>query len=333
MTAGKVRILCYHGLWDADDGFGGNAMFMLPATFERRLDALRRMGVDVIPLSDAVAGLRGKGRLPETPVVITIDDGWHTTWEGMMPALKSRGMPATLYCDTAQLLEQKPICHLIALHLWKLAPDEAKTAAAERLFSRARDLAIDADERLQAATELAQLFGIDLAPYIRSRAFHYMTAQQLREVADAGIDIQLHTHNHAMHDMSTEAIEEEIAANRAALARILRVSPDSFEHFCYPSGEASEAAARYLADSGIASATTAIIGLASERSNLHLLPRIFDGDQLSELRFEAEISGFMHLMRSLAFWRGEAQPVLSNEIVRPVRRPACRMQQQRQQRM
>jgi len=274
-------------------------MFILPETFERRLAALEQLGYSIVPLSIAVDALRRRRHLPPASVVITIDDGWHSTWQTMAPALARRKMPATLYCDTAHLVENKPIYHLIALHLWKVASEDKKTRQAEQIFDRACDRALSSDERFAATRELAALVGKDITPYLASRAFNYMTPEQLREVAALGIDIQLHTHNHTMHDMSPEAILAEVRANRSALADILGKSENGFDHFCYPSGVCSEAAAAALASIGIASATTADIGLASRNSNLLLFPRIIDGDQISDLKFEAEVSGFMHLVRVL----------------------------------
>jgi hypothetical protein len=96
-SAPAVRILCYHGLWLTEDGFGGDSMFMRAKTFRRRLEIIRREGYPVIPLADAVKALRGTGpTLPPAAVVITIDDGWWSTYTDMLPHLAAQGMPATL---------------------------------------------------------------------------------------------------------------------------------------------------------------------------------------------------------------------------------------------
>ena len=139
LTANDVRVLCYHGSWAVGDGFRGDAMFMLPETFERRLDELERMGVNVIPLGVAVEAFRRRRRLPPASVVITIDDGWHSTWQTMIPALARRKLPATLYCDTAHLLENKPIAHLIALHLGKVVDQDRKTQTAAETETAEKD--------------------------------------------------------------------------------------------------------------------------------------------------------------------------------------------------
>src|SRR5205085_9712976 len=95
----RVRILCYHGVWHLEEMFAGDSMFMRRQTFADRLDMLRRDGFNVISLDRAL-----QGSLPPDSVVITIDVGWYRTYRDMIPALKAVGMPATIYCDTGNLL-------------------------------------------------------------------------------------------------------------------------------------------------------------------------------------------------------------------------------------
>jgi hypothetical protein len=102
---------------------------------------------------------------------------------------------------------------------------------------------------------------------------------------------------HTMHDLSPRKILEEVAANRGALSRVLERDPLSFRHFCYPSGIASDEAAIVLADLGLASATSTERGIAYPGSMPYLLPRFVDGEQLSEIEFEAELSGFAGMLR------------------------------------
>jgi peptidoglycan/xylan/chitin deacetylase (PgdA/CDA1 family) len=299
LTADRLRILCYHGAWEMEDGFAGDSMFMRPETFESRLDTLQRLNYQVMPLREAVEALRGERSLPAAAVALTIDDGWHSTWTAMAPALAQRNMPATLYCDTGHLMSGEPVAHVIALHFWRLAKPAQKTPATRAIYTRATDRKATLEERLRATRELTVALGVDLQPYIDRRVFHYMDPLQLGDAARRGIDVQLHTHNHSMHDLSAGAILREVTANREILSKLTGKPYDSFKHFCYPSGVCSPAAAESLSAIGIESATTLTCGLASEKSNLLLLPRIVDGDQLSPLRFEAELSGLMHILRVL----------------------------------
>jgi peptidoglycan/xylan/chitin deacetylase (PgdA/CDA1 family) len=125
-----------------------------------------------------------------------------------------------------------------------------------------------------------------------------MTPAELREAHANGLSVELHTHNHTIHDMSRSAIAEEIALNRAALAEILSQPAASFRHFCYPSGRATPAAAENCAGIGLASTTTTVQGLARPGAPMHLLPRLLDNENHTEIEFEAELCGFADMLRA-----------------------------------
>ncbi len=302
LTARGVRVLCYHAAWLEPDGYSGDSMFIRAETFERRLEQLEALGYSVISLSDAVKGLAGRRLLPENPVVITIDDGWLSTRQALLPMLARRRMPVTLYCDTANLLGQEVIANMMALHFWNRCGEERKTAAARAAYEKACDFAIPMADRIAGLEDLAKEIGVDLAPYLSNRRFIYMTPEELREASESGVDVQLHTHNHSLYDFSEEAIAREIETNREVLAKITGKPKEAFVHFCYPSGMVHEQSGARLEAVGVSSAVTLAGGLAFPGADLHYLPRITDGDQLTDLMFEAEMSGFMYIARSAAHW-------------------------------
>lgn len=299
LTARGVRILCYHGVWLGNDGHAGDTMFMSRAAFEGRLALISQLNYPVVSLGRCVDALRGTGEVPAAPVVITIDDGWFSIYDAMVPALRHHGMAATLYCDTAHVLGGKPIAHMMARHIWRLAGPAPEGSSAQLAYVRAIDPERTVDARTEATGELASLLGANIADYTDTRAFDYMTPDELRQTLKSGVDIQLHTHNHTLHDMSGTAIREEIETNRRALAQVLDKKPEDFQHFCYPSGVTSTAAARALEELGIASSTTARTGLTYPGEPMQLLPRFLDGGHLTLIEFEAELSGFMTLVRNL----------------------------------
>jgi peptidoglycan/xylan/chitin deacetylase (PgdA/CDA1 family) len=294
-----IRILCYHGVWQGSERFAGDSMFILEGTFESRLALLRRLNFNIISLNEAVAGLRGERRVPPDCVVITIDDGWYSTYAHMVPALMRHDMHATIYCDTKNLLSNLPIPHVMARYLRKLyAPNAGLSAKAENAFARATDLRLDAQLRYSAALEFADSLQVDSSSYVTRRAFSYMTEDELMQTSRDGFAIELHTHSHSLADFSFAKVREEISMNREVLGRLLNVPPSHFRHLCYPSGigppNGDEPPFRHL---GIASATTTRPGIAYPGVDLMLLPRILDGDQLSELEFEAEVCGVGDFLR------------------------------------
>lgn len=297
-----VRILCYHGVWLGDEVFPGDAMFMNRRTFESRLDILRQWNFPVVPLSSAVAC----SKLPSCPVVITIDDGWFSTYSVMWPALVRQGMPATLYCDTAHLLSRQPVPHVMARY-FRMMVEDGFTGQTHQLslntnihYTMALKKEFETGIRLDEVTKFANDIAIDYDYYIRNKVFNYMLPEHLVEAYKGGLDVQLHTHNHTMHDLNNDALKREIDENRQQLSRILNVEPDNFSHFCYPSGVCSHDSGEVLDEMSILSSTTTSQSIAYlEKNHRQFLPRILDGEQLTTIEFEAELCGVMDLLRRI----------------------------------
>src|SRR5712691_8356420 len=87
----------------------------------------------------------------------------------------------------------------------------------------------------------------------KRQLFRVLDEQQLRGLADAGVDIQLHSHRHQWPLDDREMVEAEIGENRKFLKRIVS---HPLEHFCYPSGIYSPHQAEWLEALGVKSATT-----------------------------------------------------------------------------
>lgn len=272
-------------------------MFMRGDTFEARMQLIQRLGLKVITLDEAVAALKGCKRVPKNCVVITIDDGWYSTYKYMKPTLLKYGFPATLYCDTAQLRRGGVVPHVMASYARKLSGLSSLSTESEQLYELATAHYVSHEKRVENAEAFAQSIGFDLDPYKDARVFEYMSESELRSFADSGLDVQLHTHNHTMGDLSVEVVLREVNANAAALADILGRDVSTFKHFCYPSGVTNTTIADELRDGGIESATTIISDIATPKTHACLLPRIIDSGNLTEIELEADIAGFMSTLR------------------------------------
>jgi peptidoglycan/xylan/chitin deacetylase (PgdA/CDA1 family) len=293
----SARILCYHGVWLASDGFPGDSMFISAQTFERRMDFLTKRSFDVVSLDRAVDGLAGRGALPDNAVVITIDDGWYSTFAKMLPALKKHGMPATIYCDTGNLLADGAVPHVAAHYLRAIYPAPlGSEPEAEDAYQRATHPGLDREAKRRGLQELVKLLHVDFGQYENARVFGYMTKQELQTASEAGFDIELHTHTHSLHGFEPRLVEQEIDTNRAVLSSLIGRSAESFRHFCYPSGLCVAAGRPVLQRLGIASATTLESRLATSRDDPMFLPRILDGEHVSEIEFEAALCGIPDLI-------------------------------------
>jgi peptidoglycan/xylan/chitin deacetylase (PgdA/CDA1 family) len=218
----------------------------------------------------------------------------------MVPALRRRAMPATLYCDTQNLESGQPVPHVMMRYLRLIYGDMISPPQDQALQAIVKDSSLAAETRLRATYEFAGAIGADVLRYERDRVFSYMNEEELRLVARAGIDVQLHSHTHNLHDLSFDAISGELSGNRHALARALDRYPSTFQHFCYPSGRFGGECAAILEENNVLSSTTTVLGLANQNSHLQLLPRILDGENVSSIEFEAELSGFMEILRAIA---------------------------------
>jgi Polysaccharide deacetylase len=149
-------------------------------------------------------------------------------------------------------------------------------------------------ERLAFLKELAEVLEVSFDEIERQRLFSVMNEQELRCLAEAGIDIQLHSHRHQWPLYDREMIKSEIVENRRFLARIVS---HPLEHFCYPSGVYGLHQGEWLAALGVNSATTLEPGLSYTDTSPYALRRLVDGGPVSDIEFAAEMTGFMEIVR------------------------------------
>jgi peptidoglycan/xylan/chitin deacetylase (PgdA/CDA1 family) len=315
VTRRQQRILCYHGIWTGPAPHYGDCLFMSPTRFAARMRWLRDAGYSVIPLDEACHRLRD-GRVRARDVVITIDDAWSGIVEHMLPVLARHGMPCTLYVTTYYVLARRPVLNVLIGYLVERGPtrpgplalglrEDLPTARWAETLSERMDALPTLEARWQEVQRLTELFGVDLALLERSGTFRLMTPEQIRAARDDGVDVQLHTHTHRLHDFSSAAVQRELALNRSHLSEILGTSSESLVHFCYPSGEYVPQAFPALRSAAIASATTTEAGLNAPGSEPLALRRILDCESMTDIELEARLSGFWHLVsRVRQWWQG-----------------------------
>lgn len=315
LTRRRLCILAYHGFAQGDEAQFRRKLFITPATFGRRLALLKRRGYRVLSLGQAVMDQQQR-RVADDSVVITIDDGYASTLSVAAPLLKSHGFPATVYLTSYHMVTQTPVYDLIIAYLvWKspqpsaqllwpalavpqnldLASQTSRERAVASLTEVGHRLASEA-ERMDLARALANALALDFDGIVAAQAFRLLTPAEARQLSDWGLEIGLHTHRHRFPPGDLAACRREIAENHAYLVReIGPVTP----HFCYPSGVYDRGQWPVLADAGLASATTCDTGLVRCGDNRFGLRRFLDGEMVSDVEFEAEISGFADLLRGL----------------------------------
>ena len=96
-----IPVLLYHSISDApEDSIAPYTV--TPDIFERQLDAIvgRRQALTLSRLAECLAG---RAELPESPVVITFDDGFADNLTVGAPQLASRGLSATVFVTSGYL--------------------------------------------------------------------------------------------------------------------------------------------------------------------------------------------------------------------------------------
>lgn len=299
-------ILAYHGISVNDEHLWNSSQYMPADVLHARFELLKKSNCAVLPLDEAVQRLY-ENDLPDRAVVITFDDGTSDFYHRAFPVIQEFGFPATLYLTTFYTEYNRPVFDLMLSYLlWKGRNEtldlrgitgaqskidlrgpasQAKVLAEITAHARARKLS--ADEKDALLTSLAAQLRVDYEALIAERIMHNVTPGEVKELAAAGIDVQLHTHRHRT-PRDRHLFLREIEDNRQS---IQKMTGKHAEHFCYPSGVYDLAFLPWLKESGVVSATTCETGFASRSSNPLLLPRVLDNPQLSSIEFESWLTG------------------------------------------
>lgn len=283
--------------------------------FDQRLEVIRRLKFNVIHLDEAIDKLYS-GTLPPDSLVLTIDDGFYSTYKLAAPSLRRFGFPATVYATTYYVQHPNPVFRLVVQYMfWKTTKKQLRIENSRWHENRDVDLSNQAqvakvmwacidhgerscneDQRVAISTELGQLLDVPYKAISESRMFHLMTPKELRSLSTSGFCIELHTHRHVFSQESKDDAQREIRDNREALLAATGREPT---HFCYPSGHWAVQQWDWLTEMHVKSSTTCLPGLNDQNSPRHALTRFLDGSNIHKLEFEAELSGVLELARKL----------------------------------
>jgi peptidoglycan/xylan/chitin deacetylase (PgdA/CDA1 family) len=311
----QLLILCYHGFELVDESRFRPMLFMRSEVFARRLETIRKAGHTVLPLAEALQRLR-EGTLPPNTVSLTIDDGFYSVLACAVPILRQQGFAATLYVTSYYAAKRTPIFRLVVQYLfWKTAVQKLEVAGetwdppepvdlsdqgeATRAMWRIIEYGenrCDESGRSGISRALAKRLGVDYTSIERTRMLSLVDADEIRQLGDAGIDVQLHTHRHRLPQDDDSALRGEILENAKFLEGILGRPA---RHLCYPSGRWARSQWPVLANLGIVSATTCEPGFNTADTPALGLYRVLDDSTLSQLAFEGELSGFSEWLRRL----------------------------------
>lgn len=307
----RLLIICWHGVSNDDEHVWNPNLFMQPEIFRMRLQLLKAMNCNVLPLGEALSKLRS-GTLPPRSVALTIDDGDSSFYLTIWPLLREFHLPATLYWTT--YYSSRPFAvfdPMLSYLLWKgrektlqlrnpklrceLSTAENRNRTFSAIYQAAGAEAWTADDKESFLVELSEILNIDYRQVKSRRVLHLITPTEAQKMASEGLDLQLHTHRHRVPRNQDEFFTE-IAANRKMLREVGAECP---VHFCYPSGSFLPQFGSWLRESGIVSATTCESGLADRKADPLFLPRLIDHQGISTAEYKGWLSGISSVFRGI----------------------------------
>lgn len=317
LTTKGLRIICYHNFSDGEMLDWSPDMFISSRSLAKRLNHLKIKGYSILSLSDALKGLK-ENDLPPNPVVITIDDGWYNTYRLAHDQFASQDIPYTVYVTGYYSRLGLPLFnHVLHYMFWRTKKDQLPLSSMDFKFPKHFGESIQlhdkqkvdtfithchcnlgAEERTNLAKNIATFLQVDYDNLVNSRDLNLMTPDELRELSKDQVDIQLHTYRHHWPiDMCSA--KTEIIDDRAYLEPIIG---KNLNHLCYPSGVWRTGHLSLLSKLNIKSATTCDSGMNYPGCNSLTLKRFLDSENVAQIEFEAELSGFLSLLRLLKNW-------------------------------
>ncbi len=282
----RLSVLAYHRVLSAPDPLRAGDPTV--EAFEARMRWVAST-YNVLPLLDAVRALRDN-RLPARALCVTFDDGYADNHDLALPVLRKLGLPATFFVTTGYL---EGAC------MFNDAVIEAVRSAPGPTLDL-RDLgfglaAVGSDERRghtvgrilgQLKYELPrQRHKVALAIVKRAGISPprglMMTAEQVKALCIAGMEIGAHTVTHPiLAGISLDRAREEMARSRAHLERI---TGGPIRLFAYPNGHPGRDYRREHAtlarEIGFEAAVTSARGAARPGGDVYQLPRFTPWDR------------------------------------------------------
>ena len=220
-----ATVLCYHIV----EAPAAPRMHIDRDTFRQHLRYLEMTGYNVIPLRHLYEYVSGqRPSIPKNAVVITIDDGWRSTYTEAFPELQKRKFPFTVF----------------------------------------------------------------IYPNIIGKTSNALSWAQIREMAEAGVDIQSHSlthpyltkrHHGSKSDKNYgEWLEKELAQSRKILEK---ETGQKVQFLAYPYGDFDDRVAKASAHAGYAAALTCEFGKVKKGSDPLRMKRFVIDDRMDFAAF------------------------------------------------
>lgn len=302
---GTLTILMYHYVRPLAGSSWPRIRGLDLELFRGQLDYLERH-YSIIDAAKLGAALKQQEALPARACLLTFDDGYSDHYRFVFPELRRRGLSGVFFAPSSAILDRS-ILDVNKIHFVMAAsPDTAGLAAnVEEMIEGARH-ELDLPTIAEYRTQYLKAGGFDSADerYVKRLLQHalpkslrsqivgelfrrrvqedeaafaeelYVTPENLREMAAAGMTIGCHGHAHSWLDKLTAERQADDLDHSLRLLDVVGVPRADFA-FCYPYGAYDGHTLELLRRRGCAWAVTTVQDLAHlERDEPLRLPRL-----------------------------------------------------------
>lgn len=249
-----ATVLCYHIVEAPQD----DRMEVSRETFRQHMRYLEMTGYNVIPLRDAYEYAVGKrSSIPKNSIVVTIDDGWRSTYTEVFPEMKKRGFPFTVF----------------------------------------------------------------IYPKIIGQTVNALTWKQVKEMSNAGVDIQSHSLSHpfltrkrhsSLDDEQYAAwLERELAESKKTLEK---QTGKEVRFLAYPYGDYDSRLIPNVARAGYDAALTCDFGRVKHNSDPHRMKRVVIDKKMDFAAFRRYLGAGSMQLEAMSPPPGQLLETLPDEV-------------------
>ncbi len=241
--------------------------------FESSVNWLTKKGFQFIAVSDLEKIARGEIKFPKGAVVITIDDGWQSNVDNIVPVAVKNKIPITIFVTT-------DVAEKGNGYWWSYIYEARKRGLTNHSVEYFKTL--DNEERLKVIEEIQKQI------HLKREA---LTIEQVKEISKHDtVSIGSHSLTHPiLTKCSLEKSSVEISQSKKTLEQWIGIP---VKHFAYPNGDFTSREVNILKQSGytVAFSIEQAYLTKEKLSNLYKLPRLM---MLENASFEENICRMM----------------------------------------
>lgn len=279
----RLTIVMYHRFCIGPDPFKLSA-----DNFEKQIRFFKKK-YNIISLDTINDFFLGKCNLPNNPIIITIDDGYHDNFSIAFSILKKNSAIATVFLTTdfiqfkkwiwfnklEYILKKTPLEYF----LFPLGAEEQGFAVNNfqdrhrsqmKIFKYCRGIGLSKTEML--LTELAQNLQVNVPEQV-TEDYRPLSWSEIKLMQENGINFGAHTCSHPiLTNLSIDEARHEVLQSKLVVEKNIGTPVTSF---CYPDGKVSNSIRNLVQNCGFSNAVTTNAGFNHcKDSDLFSLNRI-----------------------------------------------------------